>query len=256
MSRDSGWLVTKSGVWVPVAHNASVSESNGIRRAEFVSLSGSRRVAGRGYEPRSWEVTEDVPWDWAQEIYTAYMVGEGMDPVFFIPPLAAGSNIAPFLRSRPRTAVHDGPGSTSWLSMDGSLVADTGYFPVRPGMKIEFGGYQDGGSLRLWLWTHDLQNGGAVAVDARGMSVLAKRTVTVTNPEARYATLQSWGDNVTAYGGRFARIADLGFGSPKPYGPGGAWVTFDEFEVSHKPLGNKFYPMVTVSMVLTECEMV
>ena len=85
MSRDSGWIVTRNGVWIPVAHNASVSETSDWKHASFEGLDGTRRIAGRGRKPREWEITETVPYDWAQELYTLYMTNDGLEPVFFIP---------------------------------------------------------------------------------------------------------------------------------------------------------------------------
>lgn len=254
MSRDSGWIVTRSGTWIPVAHNASVTELSGWQRASFVSLDGTRRVAGRGLAPREWEVNETVPYDWAQELYTAYMSGETQEPVFFIPPMTAGSNYAPFLKSVTRMPVADGE-TTSWQTMS-PTGQDTDFFPVRPGMVLEFGGYQDGGNIRLRLFKGDfMASAGVVNCPAESLAVLAKRKVTISNIEAMWAKLESEG-TVAATKGRFCRMVEADLPSVRPYGPGGSWVTIDDMEVNHTRIANKYSPLATVRMSLTECERV
>lgn len=255
MSRDSGWIVTKGGTWIPVAHNASVSEMSGWQRASFTSMNGTRRTAGRGLAPREWEISETVPYDWAQELYTAYMANESQEPVFFIPPMAAGSNYAPFYKNAKRVPVTEDDGTTSWQVMVPTGY-DTDFFPVRPGMAVEFGGYQDGGSIRLRLFKDDFMAGaGVVTCPAESLAVLSKRRAVITNIEARWAKLDSDGA-VNATKGRFCRIVEADLPSVRPYGPGGAWVTIDEMEINHARIANKHSPLVNVKMSLTECERV
>lgn len=255
MSRDSGWIVLQSGTWVPVAHNASVSELSGFQRASFVSMDGTRRTAGRGYTPREWEISETVPYDWAQEIYTAYIASEGQEPVFFIPPLAAGSNYAPLLRTMKRIPVMDEEGNTSWRTV-AHEGAQSDVFPVRPGLKLEFGGLQSGGTIRLRIYKSDFTTTATVYdTPANDMSQAASRKVTITSLEAAWARLESVGA-VQMSGELFARIIDADFPTIRTYGPGGAWVTIDDFEINHNRIASKYAPMVTLKMNLTECERV
>lgn len=255
MSRDSGWIVLQSGTWVPVAHNASVSELSGFQRASFVSMDGTRRTAGRGYTPREWEISETVPYDWAQEIYTAYIAPEGQAPVFFIPPLAAGSNYAPLLRTVKRIPVMDEEGNTSWRVVK-PTGADSDLFPVRPGLKLEFGGLQDGGWIRLRIYRGDFTTTATVYdVEGAGMGQLATRKLVVTSPDAAWARIESVGA-VNMGGEKFVRILDVDLPTVRTYGPGGAWVTIDDFEISHNRIASKYSPMVTLKMNLTECERV
>lgn len=247
----SGWIVTKSGVWVPIAHNARVNELSGWERASFVAMDGTRRTAGRGVSPREWTVAETVPYDWAQDLYTAYIVEESQEPVFFIPPLAAGSNYAPLARGISRMPLVEDDGVTSWQAMAPS-GRETNFFPVKPGLLLEFGGYQDGGAIRLRLFGSDFMAGaGTVDCPAQSLAVLSKRQVTISNPTARWAVLESAG-SVNATKGRFCRIVESDFPNIRAYGPGGAWVTIDDMEISHAPITSKYAPLVNVSMSLTE----
>ena len=253
MSRDSGWIVTKSGVWIPVAHNASVSESSKERSASFVGLNGTRRVAGRGHEPREWEIAETVPYDWAQEIYTAYMTNDGLDPVFFIPPMAASTNIAPPLRNPGRLPIENSDKTTSWQIMN-PIGADTDYFPVRAGHVIEFGGRQEGSNIRLQLYKDDFtSSAGSFPVAGKGVDTIVTRKVRIDNMDARWARLVSDTGTLVARD-RFARLPEAAMSNVRPYGPGGAWVTIDEFEVDHGRQLSKHFPTATLKISLTECE--
>lgn len=255
MSRDSGWIVSRNGVWIPVAHNASVSETSDWKHASFESLDGTRRTAGRGRKPREWEITETVPYDWAQELYTLYITNDGLEPVFFIPPMAAATNIAPPLKNPNRMPLENSDKTTSWQMLNPTGI-DTDFFPVRPGHIIEFGGRQEGSSIRLQLYKSDLSSlAGSFPVAGKGIDTTVSRKIRIDNMDVRWGRIISDSGTLVAQD-RFARIVDVEMGNVRPYGPGGAWVTIDGFEINHGRQANRYSPTATIQLSLTECERV
>lgn len=254
MSRDSGWIVTRRGVWIPIAHNASVSETADWKRASFVSMDGTRRIAGRGREPREWEITEMMPYDWAQELYSAYMVNDGLEAVFFIPPMAAATNIAPPLKNPDRLPLENLDKTTSWQVLNPTGAA-TDFFPVRPGFLMEFGGRQEGSYIRLELYKSDFSRAGSFPLAAQGIDVTVSRQVSVENTDVVWGRLVSDGGTL-AMRDYYVRIVSAEMGNVRPYGPGGAWVTIDSLEINHGRQASKYFPTANVQLSLTECERV
>lgn len=249
--RDSAWIVTRKGVWVPIGHNPSISETSPFIRASFTSLNGTRRVAGRGRGPRTWEVTETMPADWAQELYTSWLGGGGMEPVFFIPALAASTNYAPILHTDSMEEMVDAEGNSSWVdTAPATNVSD--FFPIRPDLKVEFGARLNGGKLLFRQLGNDLRGTvGLSELDAEGMSIQSSKTITVRSPEARWGRLEVRGAGMV--GDAFVRIATAPMTGVRGYGSGGSWATIDDFEISHGKLTTST-PLVNIEMTLTESE--
>lgn len=174
-----------------------------------------------------------------------------MDPVFFIPALAASTNYAPILHSTSMEEMVDAEGNSSWVNTEPTtLVSD--FFPIRPDTKIEFGARLNGGKLLLRQFGNDMRSTiGLSEVVGEGMSVQSAKTITVRNAEARWGRLEVRGSSMI--GDAFARLAAAPMTGVRGYGPGGAWATIDEFELSHSKL-TKSTPLVDVTMTLTESE--
>lgn len=247
----TGWLVAKNGTWFPVAYNASVNEELGYKRVAFEGLNGTRTVAGTGVMPRQWTLEETVPLDWAQELHTLYLTSGADNEFYFIPPLAAGTNYAPFLPLRTkRDPYKREDGMTGWQVTSPTGI-DTDLFPVREGMRIEYGGYQDGGSILLRLFKNDMLTGaGTTSVAAKSLIEEASKTVTITAPGAAWARMESSGV-VSATRDRFVRMPDLSVGFSRKYGMGGQWVTLENMSLEHGAV-SKTSPLVKVSMDLKE----
>lgn len=249
----TGWLVSGTGSWVPVAYNASVNGGYEMKRAAFVSLAGVRRTAGRGREPRTWEVTETVPYDWAQALNMLWLSSDSLEPMYWIPPLAAWSNYAPMsfsgAPSRMLVSQYDAPG----VALSTPSGYDTDFFPVKKGLKLEFGGYQDGGEIRLRLFKTDfISSAGTVSLPAKDMLTESLKKVTISNPEAAWARLET-SDGAYASRDKFVRFAVDGLHGVRKIGDGGCWVTLDDVHFKHGKL-TTYNPLVDVSFTITECE--
>lgn len=260
MDSGSGWLVTEGGAWVPVAYNASIEEELPFRRASFVSHAGVRATAARGRGPRRWLVEETVPLDWGQAVLDLYSSATADSPLFWISPLAAGTNIAPpFMRggklmTESEITVSDGVSSVEQVLSNSGLMAVSEPFPVRGDARFEFGGFVGGGyvglqcstSLRGAPWssvgiTSAPPNGGGLVSSVVDMS---------SRPGMAYGRLVAPGATVRA-ASLYARLADRAFTGARPGGPGGSWVTLEFAEVKHQKVWGSS-PMVTVSFELVE----
>lgn len=253
MDYGSGWLVSLSGVWVPVAYNASVDMSLGWRRASFMTNAGNRVTASRGREPRTWEVSETIPYDWAQALEHLWLSEDSSDPMFWVPPMAGLANIAPPVYP---FKANLGLNSMGWPAVSSPLDADehfvSGFFPIRQGMKLEFGAALSGGGLICTVYDSTLAQSRVLGVAVAGKDGgQVSTTVEVTDPA------YSWGRLSVTAGGTsvsdiFARPVSRVMGV-RFAGAGGAWVTLEDAQIGHGAT-SPYTPLMKCSLSLRECE--
>lgn len=260
MDNGSGWLVTQSGQWVPVAYNASISESMPFRRASFTSLSGSRTVASRGRGPREWEVEEDVIYDWAQALSVLYNSVDADEPMYWISPLAARSNYAINKTynwqnkdlSDARVRVEDGKAGSEMMAAEGNIKYITEPFPVHQGVRVSYGaGLSTGG-----VYIHWIRNGKGVSASRANQvsdtNKVSSRTQTLISSGITAAALYVSGPTLVT--SPFVRIGDdPDFLGVDGTGSEGAWVTLEDVEINHKAI-SRYNPITTVKFTLKECK--
>lgn len=264
MDYGTGWLVSQSGQWVPVAYNASISETMPFRRASFTSLTGERTVASRGRGPREWEVEEDVIYDWAQALSVLYNSVDADLPMYWISPLAARSNYA---INKVHNWNNKGMSDVNVIASDGIVGGSavtvatnsrnylTEVFPVKPGAVITYGATISSGTF--WIEWRDSNNkiiAANIAGNASGGEKKIVSSMAPNHPEVTMGVLFTSGDS-SVVKNPFVRIggtanATLGVNN---VGSEGAWVTLEDIDISHKQL-NAYNPLVTAKFSLKECK--
>lgn len=259
MDFGSGWLVSKAGAWVPVAYNASVSESMPWKRAAFTSFSGERTVASRGRGPRVWDVEERVVYDWAQALGGLYNAADSDEPLYWVSPLAAVSNYAinwvhgNGTKSLTDTNLTVSDGVVSLGHMTGTASFDyvTDKFPLPLGREVRFGAIVGEGNVLLRGFDAQgndtgLISSGNVAPKGGGLS---SNTAKVTNPKTQYGALYLY-NRTTTVNDPYVCLDDVA--GVNHMSTEGAWVTLDDVEIEHGGL-SAYNPLVTVKFTLTEC---
>lgn len=243
----TGYLVTESHQWFPVAYTGSIEESLGANTAEFVTALGRRHVFDRGVSPREWRVSGSVPLAWARSLKV--LGGLPAQPFYWLSPLGVHTNILPSSKAINGTPIGvleiGGEPVEMTFSSTSHVSALT---PVRPGMRIRGSAYASAGRVQIEFF----DSGGKYmsGVGHANATAPTSRVITpyVTVPEGAYQARVAVVDTATA-GGLALWLEEHSV--PTGGSSSCAWVTLHDVSVGHESLAYENSP-VSVSYTLKE----